>query len=159
MKGNTSPGTDSPSFNAVNRGKRSIILNLKSADGRAVFARLAGTSDIVIENYRPGVMTALGKAYVPFSVSSIAQAAAIASLDAADELLVRTDAVVAERIRVSAALRDAGYALPPSQANFVWLPLAERRKKCTNITTELLARAMRAVAVMVAASMPAAASR
>jgi histidinol-phosphate aminotransferase len=71
-----------------------------------------------------GVMTALGKAYVPFSVSSIAQAAAIASLDAADELLARTDAVVAERIRVSAALRDAGYTLPPSQANFVWLPLA-----------------------------------
>ena len=35
----------------------------------------------------------------------------------------RTDAVVAERARVSAALRDAGYAVPPSQANFVWLPL------------------------------------
>jgi histidinol-phosphate aminotransferase len=72
-----------------------------------------------------GLITALGKAYVPFSVSSIAQAAAIASLDAAPELLARTDAVVAERVRVSASLRDAGYALPPSQANFVWLPLAE----------------------------------
>jgi histidinol-phosphate aminotransferase len=71
-----------------------------------------------------GLITALGKAYVPFSVGSIAQAAAIASLDAADELLARTDAVVAERRRVSAALRDAGYTLPPSQANFVWLPLA-----------------------------------
>jgi histidinol-phosphate aminotransferase len=70
-------------------------------------------------------MTALGKAYVPFSVGSIAQAAAIASLDAADELLARTDAVVAERIRVSAALRQARYTLPSSQANFVWLPLAE----------------------------------
>lgn len=73
----------------------------------------------------PDLITALGKAYVPFSVTSISQAAAIASLDAADELLARTDAVVAERIRVSAALRDAGYPLPPSQANFVWLPLAE----------------------------------
>ena len=73
-----------------------------------------------------GLITALGKAYVPFSVGSIAQAAAIASLDAADELLARTDAVVAERGRVSAALRAAGYALAPSQANFVWLPLAER---------------------------------
>jgi histidinol-phosphate aminotransferase len=74
----------------------------------------------------PELITALGKAYVPFSVSSIAQAAAIASLGAADELLARTDAVVAERVRVSAALREAGYALPPSQANFVWLPLDER---------------------------------
>jgi histidinol-phosphate aminotransferase len=74
----------------------------------------------------PELITALGKAYVPFSVSSIAQAAAIASLDAAEELLARTNAVVAERVRVSAALREAGYELPPSQANFVWLPLVER---------------------------------
>lgn len=74
----------------------------------------------------PDVVTELNKAYVPFSVTSISQAAAVASLDAADELLARTDAVVAERIRVSAALRNAGYILPPSQANFVWLPLAER---------------------------------
>ena len=56
-------GTDSPSFNAVNRGKRSIVLNLKTAEGRDVFARLARSSDIVVENYRPGVMTALGLDY------------------------------------------------------------------------------------------------
>jgi len=73
----------------------------------------------------PEVITALGKVYVPFSATSISQAAAIASLAAADELLARTDAVVAERTRVSAVLRDAGYELPLSQANFVWLPLAE----------------------------------
>jgi histidinol-phosphate aminotransferase len=74
----------------------------------------------------PDVITALGKVYVPFTATSISQAAAIASLGAADELLARTDAVVAERVRVSAALRDAGFVFPPSQANFVWLPLAER---------------------------------
>ncbi|MGV7898293.1 aminotransferase, partial [Mycobacterium kansasii] len=34
--------------------------------------------------------------------------------------------VVAERARVSAALRDAGFELPASQANFVWLPLGDR---------------------------------
>lgn len=71
----------------------------------------------------PALMTALGKVYVPFTVSSLAQAAAIASLDASDELLARTDAVVAERTRIATALRDLGYALPDSQANFVWLPL------------------------------------
>jgi histidinol-phosphate aminotransferase len=71
----------------------------------------------------PEVITALDKVYVPFTVSSVAQAAAIASLDAADELLARTDALVAERARVSAGLRDASFTLPPSQANFVWLPL------------------------------------
>jgi histidinol-phosphate aminotransferase len=74
----------------------------------------------------PDLITALDKVYVPFTVSSIAQAAAIASLAAADELLPRTDALVAERARVGAALRDAGFALPPTQANFVWLPLGPR---------------------------------
>jgi crotonobetainyl-CoA:carnitine CoA-transferase CaiB-like acyl-CoA transferase len=56
-------GADSPSFNAVNRGKRSVVVNLKSDDGRAVFMRLARSTDILIENYRPGVMTALGLGY------------------------------------------------------------------------------------------------
>ena len=74
----------------------------------------------------PEVITALGKVYVPFTSSSLSQAAAIASLKAAGELLTRTDAVVAERNRVSAALEGLGYDFPPSQANFVWLPLGER---------------------------------
>ncbi|MGH3556002.1 MAG: histidinol-phosphate transaminase [Mycobacterium sp.] len=74
----------------------------------------------------PQVISALNKVVVPFTTTNVSQAAAIASLDAADELLARTDAVVAERTRVAAALHDAGFALPPSQANFVWLPLAER---------------------------------
>ncbi len=74
----------------------------------------------------PDIVTALGKVYVPFTATTVSQAAAIASLDAADELLARTDAVVAERARVSAALAEAGYQVPPSQANFVWLPLPGR---------------------------------
>ena len=77
----------------------------------------------------PDIITALSKVYVPFTATSISQAAAIASLDAADELLSRTDAVVAERARVTAALRDAGYTVPSSQANFVWLPLPGRAQE------------------------------
>jgi histidinol-phosphate aminotransferase len=76
----------------------------------------------------PDVITALNKVYVPFTATSVSQAAAIASLDAADELLARTDAVVAERARISAALREAGFTLPSSQANFVWLPLGPRTR-------------------------------
>jgi crotonobetainyl-CoA:carnitine CoA-transferase CaiB-like acyl-CoA transferase len=56
-------GSDSPSFNAVNRGKRSVGVDLKTADGREIVTRLAGTTDILIENYRPGVMDALGLGY------------------------------------------------------------------------------------------------
>jgi histidinol-phosphate aminotransferase len=80
----------------------------------------------------PDIITALGKVYVPFTATSISQAAAIACLDAADELLARTDSVVAERARVTAALRDAGYTVPPSQANFVWLPLPGRAQEFAN---------------------------
>ena len=60
-------GTDSPAFNAVNRGKRGIVLNLKNDEGRGVFATLARSSDIVVENYRPGVMTSLGLDYAALS--------------------------------------------------------------------------------------------
>jgi formyl-CoA transferase len=56
-------GSESPSFNAVNRGKRSLVLNLKVPDGRQIFERLARSSDILIENYRPGVMEAFGLGY------------------------------------------------------------------------------------------------
>src|SRR4051794_37691831 len=47
-------GRDSPSFNAVNRGKRGIVLNLKTPAGRDVLLRLARAADILIEKYRPG---------------------------------------------------------------------------------------------------------
>jgi formyl-CoA transferase len=56
-------GVESPSFNAVNRGKRGIVLDLKTTDGQDVFRRLVRRSDIVIENYRPGVMARFGLDY------------------------------------------------------------------------------------------------
>lgn len=68
----------------------------------------------------------VAKMVVPFSVSSLAQAAGIACLEAGDELRARTDAVVAERVRVRDALLDLGHAVPETQANFVWLPLGDR---------------------------------
>lgn len=73
----------------------------------------------------PQVITALGKVHVPFSVNSVAQAAAIAALGAQDQLLARTDAVAAERERVTVAVRELGYRAADSQANFVWLELGD----------------------------------
>ncbi|MFR9725708.1 histidinol-phosphate transaminase [Streptomyces sp. MS19] len=69
------------------------------------------------------VAAALRKTAVPFGVSQIAQNAAIASLRAEEALLERVDALVAERTRVSDALRGQGWRVAPSQANFVWLRL------------------------------------
>jgi crotonobetainyl-CoA:carnitine CoA-transferase CaiB-like acyl-CoA transferase len=53
-------GSDSPSFNAVNRGKRGIVLDLKSPAGQDAFRRLARRADVIVENYRPGVMRRFG---------------------------------------------------------------------------------------------------
>jgi histidinol-phosphate aminotransferase len=71
------------------------------------------------------VIDGLRRVHVPFSVNSLAQVAATACLEADDELLARTESVVAERSRVSAALKDLGYPVPESQANFVWLDLGD----------------------------------
>jgi alpha-methylacyl-CoA racemase len=51
---------DPASFAALNRGKRSIQLDLKSDAGRQAFLRLARDADVVIESFRPGVMDRLG---------------------------------------------------------------------------------------------------
>jgi formyl-CoA transferase len=56
-------GADSAGFNAVNRGKRGIVLDLKTRTGQAAFKRLVARTDIVIENYRPGVMRTFGLDY------------------------------------------------------------------------------------------------
>jgi alpha-methylacyl-CoA racemase len=50
-------------FLALNRGKRSIRLDLKSVDGREVFLRLARDADVVLESFRPGVLDRLGVGY------------------------------------------------------------------------------------------------
>lgn len=51
------------SFLAQNGGKKSITVNLKTEAGKAVLRRLAGTADVLVENFRPGVMERLGLGY------------------------------------------------------------------------------------------------
>ena len=51
------------SFLAQNAGKRSVTINLKSPAGKEVFYRLVATADVVVENFRPGVMDRLGLGY------------------------------------------------------------------------------------------------
>ena len=74
----------------------------------------------------PRLARGIRAASTPFGVSQLAQVAALASLRAQDELFVRVDALVAERVRLLAALRSQGWAVPDSEANFVWLPLGDR---------------------------------
>ena len=53
------------SFLAQNANKKSVTLNLKEPEAREIFTRLAATADVVVENFRPGVMERLG---VPYAV-------------------------------------------------------------------------------------------
>lgn len=80
---------------------------------------------------------AVRKTAVPFGVSSLAQAAAIASLDHETELLERVDSLVKLRVWFESELSSLGFQIPASQANFVWLALGERSeqfaKQCADV--------------------------
>ena len=54
---------DSPFFLAMNRNKRSLSLNLKSDEAKAIVRKLVAEADVVTENFRPGVMDKLGLGY------------------------------------------------------------------------------------------------
>jgi histidinol-phosphate aminotransferase len=71
------------------------------------------------------VAEAVRATMLPFTVNRLAQAAAIASLAAEAELLERVESTVKERSRVREALLADGWAVPPTEANFVWLRLGE----------------------------------
>jgi histidinol-phosphate aminotransferase len=72
------------------------------------------------------LIQAVTKVGVPFSVSTLAETAALISLDSADELAERCQLVRTERDRVGAGLHALGHEFVPSQGNFLWLPLADR---------------------------------
>jgi histidinol-phosphate aminotransferase len=69
----------------------------------------------------PDIAQGLRRAALPFSVSALAQKAAIASLDAGEEMERRVTAVRQERARMAAQLEAQGWKLQPSQGNFLWI--------------------------------------
>ena len=72
----------------------------------------------------PEVISAMRKVATPFGVSGVAQAAGVSALqpEGLDHMRRAVDETVAERDRMIATLRGAGWPVPDSQANFVWLP-------------------------------------
>ncbi|MDJ1371908.1 histidinol-phosphate transaminase [Gulosibacter molinativorax] len=75
----------------------------------------------------PEIIASVRKAVLTFSVNSLAQRAAIASLDADHELAARAAEIAGERDRVVAALADTDWGVLPSQANFVWIRASGER--------------------------------
>lgn len=84
----------------------------------------------------PVVAGALRKCAVPFGVSGMAQAAAIAALECEPQLQTRIDQITRERARVITALRGQGWTTPDSQGNFVWLRLGERTQEFSRECSE-----------------------
>ena len=74
----------------------------------------------------PDLITEADKMLLAFSVNSMAQAGAMAALEALDEVAPRVQAILAERARVVNALGSAGWELPDAQANFVYIALGDR---------------------------------
>lgn len=85
------------SFLAQNAGKRSISLNLKTAKGKEVFRRLAADADVILENFRPGVMDRLGLGYASLkadfpeliycAISGFGQTGPLANAPAYDQII------------------------------------------------------------------------
>jgi histidinol-phosphate aminotransferase len=69
----------------------------------------------------PAIAEGLRRTALPFSVSTLAQKAAIASLDAGEEMEARVSLVRQERGRMAAELETQGWNLQPSQGNFLWI--------------------------------------
>ena len=70
----------------------------------------------------PELASVVRAAANPFGVTTVAQAAALASLDAEDALRERVGELVVRRTGLLKGLRELGFEVPDSQANFVWLP-------------------------------------
>ncbi|GGI01696.1 histidinol-phosphate transaminase [Arthrobacter liuii] len=68
----------------------------------------------------PAIAEGLRRTALPFGVSALAQQAAIASLDAGEEMEARVSGVKQERARMAAELAAQGWKLQPSQGNFLW---------------------------------------
>ncbi len=64
--GMVTEGGDSPFFLAMNRNKKSLALNLKTPEAKEVIYKLADEADVVVQNFRPGVLKKLGYGYEDF---------------------------------------------------------------------------------------------
>lgn len=110
-------------FHAVNRNKRSLVLDVKDPDGRSAFLRLAEKADVVVQSFRPGAAEALGIGYaevsarnpavVYCSVSAFGTTGAAAGMPGYDPLLQAFSGLMSmtgepegQPVRVAASLID-----------------------------------------------------
>jgi histidinol-phosphate aminotransferase len=106
---------------------RSLLTNYPNLVVLRTFSKAYGLAGLRV-GYAVGhedVMAPIRACVTPFSVSSLAQIAALASLDAEHELMTRVATVIEERTRVLAILAADGWTVTESQGNFFWLRTGE----------------------------------
>lgn len=78
---------------------------------------------------KPELAEGLRRTQVPFSVSAVAESAAVAALGTIDDVTRHAEEIARERDRVVAAARELGWTVPDSTANFIWLRLDDERRE------------------------------
>ncbi len=132
-------------FHVLNRGKRSIALDLGHHEGQGIVKRLAASSDVVIQNFRPGVVDRMGVGYdalsvdnpglVYLSISGFGQDGPRAGERAYDPIIQFYSGVAAVQGRI-----DKDHPEQPQQVNQLILDKLTAYNGCQAITAALLAR-------------------
>jgi histidinol-phosphate aminotransferase len=122
------PGSDSTrSIELIRRHSHVVVLR--------TFSKAHGLAGLRVGYAlgEPTVIELLDRVAPPFAVSSLAQVAAIASLDAGAEMRDRVDSVTAERDRVVEALLQRGVDVERSATNFVWIPCRDADRQAAQL--------------------------
>ena len=132
-------------FHVINRGKRSIALDLGSAEGRTIVERLAESTDVVIQNFRPGVIGRLGLGYeqlsalnpklVYLSISGFGQTGPRAGERAYDPIIQFYSGIAATQGRI-----HPEHPHQPEQVNQLILDKLTAYTGCQAVTAALLER-------------------
>jgi crotonobetainyl-CoA:carnitine CoA-transferase CaiB-like acyl-CoA transferase len=132
-------------FHVINRGKRSIALDLGTDEGRGIVERLAQRADVVIQNFRPGVIGRLGLGYeklnalnpklVYLSISGFGQTGPRAGERAYDPIIQFYSGIAATQGRI-----HAEHPEQPEQVNQLILDKLTAYTGCQAVTAALLER-------------------
>lgn len=146
---------ESAFFLSANRNKRSLALDLKRPEGQEVFRKLATTADVVVENFRPGVMDALGIGYrrvsetnpkvIYCSISGFGADGPFADRPGLDQIIQGFSGLMSvtgfeggEPVRVGIPIADLVTGLLGAYGVLAALQARERTGKGQEVTTSLL---------------------
>jgi len=145
------------SFLAQNPGKRSITVDFKKPGGKAVFRKLVKSAEVVVENFRPGVMKRLGLDFealkeenprlIYCAISGFGQAGPLRDLPAYDQIIQGMSGMMSITGAADTAPYRVGYPVADTVGGItaafaIAAALADRQRKATMIDVSMLEAAM-----------------